>query len=66
MNKYNHKEIDKKWQDKWEKEGVYKTKDEKSKPKYYVKQVWLMKIWKMEDASVVIQKLSESLCVNGF
>ncbi len=36
MDKYNHKEIDKKWQDSWEKEGVYKTGEGESKPKYYV------------------------------
>ncbi len=34
-NKYNHKEIDKKWQKKWEEEKIYKTQEDKSKPKFY-------------------------------
>lgn len=34
--KYNHKEIDKKWQDIWEKERIYKTGEDKKKKKYYV------------------------------
>ena len=35
MKKYNHKKIDKKWQKKWEEEKLYKTQDDKSKPKFY-------------------------------
>lgn len=35
-NTYNHKEIEAKWQEKWEKEGTYKTLDSFSKPKKYV------------------------------
>ncbi|MFD0998505.1 leucine--tRNA ligase [Ohtaekwangia kribbensis] len=30
------KRIEKKWQDKWAAEGIYKVKDDTSKPKYYV------------------------------
>ena len=33
---YNHKEIEKKWQREWEKSGLYKTKEEKKKKKYYI------------------------------
>ncbi len=36
MAKYNHQEIDKKWQEKWQKEGVNETSDGQDKPKYYV------------------------------
>lgn len=36
MKQYDHKEIEKKWQKKWEQEGVFKTIDDISKPKYYV------------------------------
>jgi leucyl-tRNA synthetase len=36
MEKYNHKKIEKKWQEKWEKDGVYKTSEDISKPKSYV------------------------------
>ncbi|MCX7884232.1 MAG: class I tRNA ligase family protein, partial [Caloramator sp.] len=32
---YNPKEIEKKWQDIWEKEEAFKTSTDKSKPKYY-------------------------------
>lgn len=35
-NTYNHKEIEAKWQEKWGKEGTYKTSDSFSKPKKYV------------------------------
>lgn len=34
--KYNHKEIEKKWQEKWEKEGLYKTGEDADKPKYFI------------------------------
>ena len=33
---YNHREIEKKWQKKWEKEGLYKAKDFSKKPKKYI------------------------------
>ncbi|KKR48747.1 MAG: Leucyl-tRNA synthetase [Candidatus Magasanikbacteria bacterium GW2011_GWC2_40_17] len=36
MKKYNHKEIEKKWQKEWIKKGIYKTKEGGDKPKYYV------------------------------
>ncbi|MBU1119338.1 leucine--tRNA ligase [Patescibacteria group bacterium] len=32
---YDHKSIEKKWQDKWDKEELYKTDDLSKKPKYY-------------------------------
>ena len=35
-NKYNHKKIDKKWQEKWEKDEIYKTGEGADKPKYYI------------------------------
>ena len=33
---YNHKEIEKKWKDIWIRDGVYKTKTDQIKPKYYI------------------------------
>lgn len=36
MKPYDHKEIEKKWQDKWEETGIYKTPDTTDKPKHYV------------------------------
>ncbi len=36
MKEYNHKEIEKKWQKKWKEGGVYKTTEQKDKPKCYV------------------------------
>ncbi|MCX6779859.1 MAG: leucine--tRNA ligase [Candidatus Magasanikbacteria bacterium] len=36
MKQYNHKEVEKKWKKTWEKTGIYKTKEESGKPKYYV------------------------------
>ncbi|MEK7115660.1 MAG: class I tRNA ligase family protein, partial [Patescibacteria group bacterium] len=35
MEPYNHKDIEKKWQDRWEKEKIYQAKDKSKKPKYY-------------------------------
>ena len=32
---YDHKTIEKKWQDRWEKEGCFHASDDHSKPKYY-------------------------------
>ncbi len=34
--KYDHKTIEQKWQNEWEKQGVYKTEDFSSKPKQYI------------------------------
>ena len=36
MSEYNHSEIENKWQETWEKEGIYKTSDDSTKPKQYV------------------------------
>lgn len=36
MEPYNHKDVEKKWQDKWEAENLYATQDDSKKPKYYV------------------------------
>ncbi len=36
MKKYDHKEIEKKWQKKWADEGIYKTSDDITLPKKYV------------------------------
>ncbi len=33
--KYNHREIDKKWKKKWEDDGLYKATEKSSKPKHY-------------------------------
>ena len=35
-NRYNYREIESKWQEKWEKSGLFKTYEDKSKEKYYV------------------------------
>ncbi len=35
MSKYNFKKIEKKWQDKWDKSGIYKAKDFSLKEKFY-------------------------------
>ncbi len=35
MKSYDHKKIEKKWQEAWEKDGLYKTEDKSLKPKYY-------------------------------
>ncbi len=35
MTEYNPKEIEKKWQDIWEKEGTFHASDDKSRPKFY-------------------------------
>ncbi len=36
MEQYDHKNIEKKWQAKWEEEGVYKTKDDPKLPKQFI------------------------------
>jgi len=36
MEKYNHKKIEAKWREKWEKEKLYKTGEDKAKPKFYI------------------------------
>ncbi|MCI5057436.1 MAG: leucine--tRNA ligase [Flavobacteriales bacterium] len=33
---YKHQEVEKKWQEQWLKDGVYKVKDQSDKPKFYV------------------------------
>lgn len=35
MNRYNPKEIEKKWQDIWAKSGIYEAQDNSQKPKWY-------------------------------
>lgn len=35
-NKYDHKTIESKWQQKWENDGIYKTQENSSKPKQFV------------------------------
>src|SRR3989344_4222827 len=34
--KYDHKTIEKKWQDAWEKEGAFRAEDKSGKPKQYL------------------------------
>ncbi len=36
MQKYDHKELEKKWQDRWEKDRTFLTRHDVTKPKYYV------------------------------
>ncbi len=36
MNRYDHKKIEQKWQERWAEEGAFKTSDDASKPNYYV------------------------------
>jgi leucyl-tRNA synthetase len=36
MNNYDHKQIEKKWQNKWAEEALYKTEEDRTKPKHYV------------------------------
>ncbi len=36
MTQYNHKKIEKKWQGEWDKQELYKTSEDKTKPKYYI------------------------------
>ncbi|MES3031809.1 MAG: class I tRNA ligase family protein, partial [Patescibacteria group bacterium] len=35
MKEYDHKKIEKKWQDTWDKKGTYHAEDKSKKPKYY-------------------------------
>ncbi|MCC7160223.1 leucine--tRNA ligase [Candidatus Nomurabacteria bacterium] len=35
MKEYDHKKIEKKWQDIWEKKGIYRAQDKSKKPKFY-------------------------------
>src|SRR3989338_9986218 len=35
MSDYDHKEIESKWQKKWEQDGIYHAADNSDKPKYY-------------------------------
>lgn len=36
MDKYNHQQIEQKWQKKWDDEKLYKTGEDKTKPKFYI------------------------------
>jgi leucyl-tRNA synthetase len=36
MEKYNHQEIEAKWQKKWRETNLYKTGEDQTKPKYYI------------------------------
>jgi leucyl-tRNA synthetase len=36
MEHYNPKDIEPKWQQKWEKDGLYKTGEDTTKKKYYI------------------------------
>ena len=36
MSEYSHREIEKKWQDYWEKNGVFQVENQSNLPKYYV------------------------------
>ena len=36
MKEYNFSEIEKKWQDYWRENNIYKVTEDKTKPKYYV------------------------------
>src|ERR1700729_452507 len=36
MQKYDHKKIEKKWQEEWERTQAFKTEEDPTKPKYYV------------------------------
>jgi len=36
MDKFNHQEIEAKWHQEWQEENIYRTGEDKSKPKYYV------------------------------
>ncbi len=36
MKEYDHKKIEKKWQKKWEEDGIYKTKNDNTVPKQYI------------------------------
>ena len=33
---YNHREIEKRWQQRWQEEGIYTVKEDASRPKFYV------------------------------
>ena len=36
MDKYNHKEIEAKWQKKWKKDNAFKTEEKSEKEKRYI------------------------------
>lgn len=40
MREYNPQEIEKKWQDKWAKENIFEVKEDSSKEKYYVLEMY--------------------------
>jgi leucyl-tRNA synthetase len=39
-NEYNPQEIEKKWQDKWEKESLFEVKEDSDKEKYYLLEMY--------------------------
>jgi len=39
-NEYNPQEIEKKWQDKWEKESLFEVKEDPDKEKYYLLEMY--------------------------
>ena len=39
-NEYNPQEIEKKWQDKWEKESLFEVKEDPVKEKYYLLEMY--------------------------
>jgi len=39
-NEYNPREIEKKWQDKWEKESLFEVKEDPVKEKYYLLEMY--------------------------
>jgi leucyl-tRNA synthetase len=44
-NKYNHIEIEKKWQDKWEKEETFKLEENSKKEKFYCLDMFPYPFW---------------------
>jgi len=40
MDDYNPQEIEKKWQDKWEKDQIFEIKEDQKKKKYYVLEMY--------------------------
>ena len=45
MERYNAKLTEKKWREKWEKEGTYLTSDDREKKKYYVLEMFPYPLW---------------------
>lgn len=40
MDDYNHQEIEKKWQTKWEKDRIFEIKEDSKKQKFYVLEMY--------------------------